>query len=86
MKGTRKDAERELARIINEINTGEFVEPSKMRLNEYLARWLRDYAKPRVSAKTYERYSDMVNGSIVPALGDHSLAKLRPSCWGFRVA
>ena len=34
VKGTRKDAERELARIINEINTGEFVEPSKIRLSE----------------------------------------------------
>ena len=78
VKGTRRDAERELARIVNEINTGEFVEPSKIRLSEYLARWLRDYAKLRVSAKTYERYSDIVNRNIVPALGGYTLAKLKP--------
>lgn len=78
VKGNRKDAERVLARLVNEINTGEYVEPAKIRLSEYLERWLRDYAKPRVSAKTYERYSDIVNRNIVPALGNYSLAKLRP--------
>lgn len=78
MKGNRKDAERELARLVNEIHTGEYIEPAKIKVSDYLDRWLRDYAKPRVSAKTYERYSDIVNRNVVPALGEYSLAKLRP--------
>lgn len=78
VKGSRKDAERELTHILNEINTGEFVEPSKMTLSDYLERWLKDYAKPRVSPKTYERYKQIVDGELVPALGNLVLSKLRP--------
>jgi integrase len=78
VKGTRKEAEHELARLLNELRVGEYVESTKMPLREYLERWLRDYAKPRVSPKTYERYKQIVDRSLAPALGDHVLAKLRP--------
>ena len=39
-RGTKKDAEAELARLINKINTGEYVEPSKMLVRDYLDRWV----------------------------------------------
>ncbi len=78
VKGLRRDAERELARIINEIETGEFVEPSKMTVGEYLERWLSDHARTRVGAKTFERYGELIRGHIVPALGAYRLSQLRP--------
>lgn len=49
VKGTKKDAERELARLINEIETGFYVEPSKITVGEYLEKWLeaiRENVKP----------------------------------------
>ena len=78
VKGGRKDAERELARLVHEFNSGNYVEPSKLTVRDYLEKWLVDYAKPNVSAKTYERYHEMISGHIKPALGNHKLLKLRP--------
>ena len=49
VRGRKKDAERELARLLHEINTGAYVEPSRMTLSDYLDRWLEDYARPNVS-------------------------------------
>ena len=40
VRGTKKDAERELARLMNEINLGAYVEPSRMLVRDYLDRWL----------------------------------------------
>ena len=76
--GTRRDAQRELARLLNELNTGAYVEPSRMTISEFLDRWLADYAKPKVSPKTFERYQEMIDGHIRPALGSYLLPKLAP--------
>ena len=78
VQGNRKDAQRELARLLNEINTGAYVEPARMTVSEFLERWLADYAKNRVSPKTYERYQEMIEGHIRPDLGSYLLPKLSP--------
>ena len=78
VRGTKRDAHRELARLLTEINTGCYVEPSRVRLSEYLERWLRDYAWPRVSPKTLERYTDICRKNIGPAIGGYELSKLKP--------
>jgi integrase len=78
VRGNRKDAQRELARLLNEMSTGAYVEPARMSVGEYLDRWLADYAKAKVAAKTYERYVEMVEGHIKPALGSYLLPKLAP--------
>ncbi len=76
--GTKREAERALARLINEISTGAYVEPSRVLLSDYLRRWLNDYAQPKVSLKTHERYKQLIEGHIVPKLGGHRLSELRP--------
>jgi integrase len=76
--GTRRDAQRELARLLNEMNTGAYVEPARMTVSEFLDRWLADYAKPKVSPKTFECYQEMIDGHIRPALGAYLLPKLAP--------
>ena len=76
--GTRREAQRELARILNEVNTGAYVEPARMTVGDYLDRWVSDYAKPAVSPKTCERYREIIDGHIKPALGSYMLPKLAP--------
>ncbi|MBT3787135.1 MAG: site-specific integrase [Alphaproteobacteria bacterium] len=78
VKGTKKEAEAELNRILNEINSGEYVEPSRMLVRDYLQRWLKDYAEPTVSPKTYERYAQVIRDNIDPTLGNYHLSKLKP--------
>lgn len=77
VKGSKRDAEREMARLVNELNTGSYVEPSKLTLSKYLDQWL-DYVGPRVAAKTLERYKGIMDSHVKPALGSHTLAKLKP--------
>ena len=77
-RGKKKDAQAELARLINEVNTGEYIEPSKLPLREYLDRWLKDYAQHGVAPKTLERYRQIIDKNIKPALGGCVLSKLKP--------
>ncbi len=78
VKGTRKDAERELGRLLNEINTGAYVEPARLTVAEYLEKWLGDYARPNVAPKTYERYAAIIRSQIVPEIGSTVLPRLSP--------
>jgi integrase len=77
-KGTKREAQVECARLISEMKGGTYLEPSKITLAEYLERWL-DYAKSKVSPRTYERYCEIVRKNIIPALGPIHLTKLRPA-------
>jgi integrase len=76
--GGKRDAQRELTRLLNELNTGAYVEPSRLTLGEFLEKWLVDYARSNVTAKTFERYAQIIRKSIRPALGSIPLAKLQP--------
>lgn len=78
IRGTKRDAERELSRLLHEFNTGGYVAPTRMNVGDYLERWLTDYAKTNVAPKTYERYADIVRSHLKPALGHRPLAKLLP--------
>lgn len=76
--GAKRDAQRELRRILHEIDNNQHIEPSCMTLAEYLETWLADYARNRVSAKTFERYTEIARKHLIPALGGHQLVKLTP--------
>lgn len=76
-RGTKKEAEKELARLLTEIEKGLFVEPSKLTVGEYLQKWLAD-AKNKVAPKTYLRYEEIVMKSMIPELGQIHIEKLKP--------
>src|SRR5437867_1727905 len=44
VQGKRDDARRELTTMLHELDTGNYVEPAKATVGEFLDRWLRDYA------------------------------------------
>ncbi len=78
VRGTKKDAQRELVRLLNMVHTGAYVEPSRMTVAEYLEHWLQHYAKTNVAAKTFERYAEIVRLHLVPSFGQYVLPKLQP--------
>ena len=78
VRGNKSDAQRELTKALHEIDTGTFVEPSKITVAEFLEQWLGSLANQGLSPKTYDRYQEMVNINLVPALGPIPLAKLEP--------
>jgi integrase len=78
VRGDKRDAERELARLLNDVATGEYVEPSRMTVAEFLEQWLETYANSNVTPRTYERYQEIVRLHLIPALGSSLLTKLTP--------
>ena len=78
INGNKREAERELARRLNELNTGAFVDPSKLTVAEFLEQWLASYAEMNVSAKTLERYQSIVRRHLIPAMGSLPLPRLSP--------
>ncbi|HBI45702.1 MAG TPA: site-specific integrase, partial [Planctomycetales bacterium] len=51
-------------------------EPCKLKVGEFLTRWLENTAKERVGETTYLRYTQVVNNQISPHIGGIFLTKL----------
>ncbi len=77
IKGTKRDAEKELRRLLTMVDTGVYADAGKLSVGQYLQQWL-DEAQHSVSPKTLERYREIVEGHLTPALGMVPLAKLQP--------
>lgn len=75
---TRQEVANKLAEVIQELNTGTFIEPSKITFGEWLDKWLVEYKKSQIKPTTYESYEVIINTHIKPALGNIPLAKLQP--------
>ena len=76
-KGTKREAQSECSRLVTELNGGNYVEPSKVTVSDFLRQWL-DHQKQQIAPRTLERYSEIVEKNIVPALGRLPLTKLQP--------
>jgi integrase len=78
VKGTKKDAEKRLAELLNQIDTGNFIKPTKTTLAEYLERWMKDYVWPNLAPRTAEGYEHIMCHHVIPVLGNLVLNKLKP--------
>ena len=78
VKGTRKDAEKELRRLLTALDRGMHVDPSGLTVADYLDSWLADVAPASVGPKTLEHYQGLCRNQIKPHLGNIQLQKLRP--------
>ena len=74
--GTKKEAQAALSQWLAEVNSGTYVEAQNSTVAEYLKQWLRDSASGRVAPKTLERYQEIVEKAVIPALGSLKLARL----------
>ena len=76
---TKKEAEKALADIIAKIEKGEYFEPKKITLSQFLDEWLEVYCKPKLAPKTYKSYSEIIRLYFKPILGHIELIKLNPA-------
>lgn len=78
-KGTRHEAEIELARLITEWEKGVYIEPGKMSVGEYLLWWVDQHIAARnLAPKTVVSYRQIINLHLIPAIGSIPLTKLQP--------
>jgi integrase len=76
-KGTRKEAEHALSKLIQDADSAPLIDPSRETVGAFLERWLRDYVQANVAPKTRMYYSQVVRQHIVPRLGRKKLQQLR---------
>jgi integrase len=77
-KGTKREAQRQCARLISEMDKGTAVEPSRMTVAAFLERWI-EHMQGQVSPRSHERYAEIARKNLVPVLGGLMLAKLQPA-------
>ncbi|MDA1654272.1 site-specific integrase [Bacillus thuringiensis serovar kyushuensis] len=72
---TKKEAENSLTKMLSEVHTGAYVEPSKLLYGEYLECWFNT-KKHSVGIQTAKVLKGYLNSRIIPSLGNFKLAKL----------
>jgi integrase len=77
VRGTRREAEKELRRLLRTLDLNEHVDPSRMTVREWLTSWLAAI-RSEVSPKTHERYCEIVENFLAVDLGALQIAKLAP--------
>jgi hypothetical protein len=79
LAGTKREAEIKRAELIAAVARGGYVEPSKTTVADFVrARVDQWEAAGDISARTAQRYRQLVENQIVPHLGTKTLQKLRP--------
>ncbi|GAA0313545.1 tyrosine-type recombinase/integrase [Bacillus carboniphilus] len=71
----KKDAERDLPIILNDINQGTFVEPANETYMSYLEKWIKN-KKSQIKPTTLDTYQRLLRVHIIPGLGHLKLGKM----------
>jgi integrase len=73
------EAEAHLTQLLAQVQAGNGIPSTRLRLGEFLDQWLRDYAESNVGPVTLQNYQDTVRVHIKPGLGGHiPLSRLSP--------
>lgn len=75
---TKKEAQKFLNEQLHKMDTGTYFSPTKITVEEYLERWLSDYAKVNTAPRTYEGYEYIIRQHVIPQLGQLKIDKLKP--------
>lgn len=76
IKGSKKDADKYLAKKLNEKNLGEFIEPAAMSLNVFLEKWLNEVARIKVRQSTFDGYEFKIKRHVKNTIGKKRLRDL----------
>lgn len=74
---TQKEVREKLTELTMEVDTGTYIEPSKMTLEQWMTIWLDEYMFDK-KWSTIKHYKAQANTSIIPVLGHYPLSQLDP--------
>jgi integrase len=78
-RGTKREAQIECAKLIAAVGKGDYVEPSKTTVADFVrARISQWEASGEISARTAQRYRQLLENQTTPHIGTKVLRKLRP--------
>lgn len=73
---TRQEAEDQLPHLVTQARNGELPRTTRLRVGDYLERWLRDYVEMAVRPTTAKSYRETVRRHMIPAFGALPLQQL----------
>lgn len=73
-----REAEKELAKFISEVETKQVVTTKKITFGEFAQRWMTEYAERRLAPKTIEDHREQLKGRILPKLGHLRIDQITP--------
>jgi integrase len=77
--GTKEEAEAKIRDLLGSADKGQFVEPSKIVVADFVRSRVDHWeASGEITARTADRYRELVENQIVPHLGAKLVQKLRP--------
>src|SRR5262249_30031279 len=77
-KGTRREAQAKLTELLAAVGKGDYVEPSKIVIADFVRTRVDQWeAAGDISARTAQRYRQLIENQIVPHLGAKVLQRLR---------
>lgn len=76
VRGSSRDAEREMSRLVVEVDEGRHAASAPMTLGELLDRWL-EVKRASVAPRTIESYEWIAAKHLRPRSGERKLASLR---------
>jgi integrase len=63
----------------DEVEKGIYLDAGKVSFENFIDKWLKDYAEPELAPKTLFRYKELLTSRIIPSLGHIKLNKLQPT-------
>ncbi|ADQ39654.1 integrase family protein [Caldicellulosiruptor acetigenus I77R1B] len=75
---TRQEVADKIAKALNDLKNGVYVDPARLLLKDWLNTWLWEYKKQTLRPSTFQDYESLINNHIVPAIGHYKLKDLRP--------
>lgn len=76
-RGSKREAQAKLAELITAVGKGSYVEPSKIAVADFVRTRVDQWeAAGDISARTAQRYRQLVENQIAPHLGNRPLQKL----------
>lgn len=77
IRGTKKNALQYAREIETALSTGDYTEPTKRSVAEFLADWLDSTAAQKLRPPTLASYRKLVNRYVNPGIGERRLNQLR---------
>lgn len=77
IKGSKKDAEKAMRQMINDLEKQTFTKDTKITVRDFMHQWLDLYIKNQLSPTTVQHYIDQTEKYIIPAFGDMNIQQLK---------
>lgn len=77
IKGSKKDAEKAMRQMINDLEKQTFTKDAKITVKDFMHQWLDLYIKNQLSPTTVQHYIDQTENYIIPEFGDKNIQQLK---------